>query len=182
MPVKRRKKGSKKITAERKRRVRKHIIADLSANYVERFALLNGFSVECISKDYGYDLNVNTFNSRGELQNGIIYIQLKATDHIKYLSGRLSVSLSISKKDINAWYLEPFPVILVLYDALKDVAYWLYVQQYLENLPNFELAKIKNNFSVRIPIINRINEQSFRQFREYKLRILKQLARAITHK
>lgn len=59
MPIKNRKRRTKK--PDRKKRARKQIIADLSTNYVERYALLNGFAVESIIKDYGYDLNIYTF-------------------------------------------------------------------------------------------------------------------------
>ena len=51
----------------RKRRTRQHVIADLSANYVERCALLCGFSVERIRLDYGIDLIVHTYNRHGEI-------------------------------------------------------------------------------------------------------------------
>lgn len=119
---------------------------------------------------------------KASLENGIIYIQLKATDRIKYRRDKLSISFTISKKDINTWYLEPFPVILVLYDAQGDVAYWLYIQQYLVNLSDFDLNEINNNFSVSIPITNVVNVQVFKLLREYKLNILKQLVRIVSHK
>ena len=38
-----------------KLRPRSHVIADLSVNFVERFALNCGFSVERFGSDYGYD-------------------------------------------------------------------------------------------------------------------------------
>jgi len=42
----------------KKRRTRSHIIAELSANHLEYFVLLCGFSIEHIEKDYGYDLEI----------------------------------------------------------------------------------------------------------------------------
>ena len=42
----------------RKQRARSHIIADLSANHVEYFALECGFSIERIEADYGYDIEI----------------------------------------------------------------------------------------------------------------------------
>src|SRR5262249_34564309 len=51
----------------RKRRTREHVIADLSANHVERHALLCGFSVERIRLDYGIDLIIHTYNRSGEI-------------------------------------------------------------------------------------------------------------------
>ena len=44
----------------RKRRTRSHIIADFSANFVEKQALICGYSVERIIHDYGVDLLLYT--------------------------------------------------------------------------------------------------------------------------
>jgi hypothetical protein len=49
----------------RKQRTRQHIIADLSSNFVERFALLCGYSVERFFSDYGLDLTVLTYDETG---------------------------------------------------------------------------------------------------------------------
>ena len=69
----------------RKRRTRNHIIADLSANHVERHALLCGYSVERMAHDYGVDLLLYTFNADGEIENDTVKIQLKATDNLTML-------------------------------------------------------------------------------------------------
>lgn len=54
----------------KKKRVRQHIIADLSANHVERYILRCGFSVERVQHDYGIDLVLFTYNSDGEIEPG----------------------------------------------------------------------------------------------------------------
>jgi hypothetical protein len=181
MPITKRKRKTKKPSGDRKKRVRKHIIADLSANHVERFALLNGFSVECIGKDYGYDLNVYTFNSKGEFETGNIYVQLKATDRPKHLNNKTELSFSTSKRDLKTWYEEPFPVIFILYDAKNENAYWVYIQQHLRTITNFSLNSIPNNYTIRIPKNNIINASSFQQFRRFKLNTIKQITNVITY-
>ncbi len=115
---------------KRKKRTREHIIADISVNYVEHFIVTTGFSVERVEKDYGYDLVLFTYDSEGEIENGQIYLQLKATDHIQKTNDK--IALSISTKDLNLWLEEPMPVILILYDAIQKEAYWLYIQAYFE--------------------------------------------------
>ncbi len=165
----------------RKKRVRKHVIADLSANYAERFALLNGFSVETFLKDYGYDLSVFTYNTDGEREAGNIYIQLKATDRPKYLKNNLEIALTISKKDIAAWLNELFPVILILYDAEKERAYWLYVQQHIKKLSKFDLNIIPDNYNIRIPLANILHKESFRGFGVFKRNILNLSSYANAH-
>ena len=59
----------------RKRRTREHVIADLSANYVERYVLRCGFTVERTVHDYGIDLILSTYSASGEIENGQVYIQ-----------------------------------------------------------------------------------------------------------
>jgi hypothetical protein len=43
-----------------KRRTREHVLADLSANFVEKQALLCGYTGERVRLDYGIDLVVQT--------------------------------------------------------------------------------------------------------------------------
>lgn len=175
MPVKR----SKKI--ERKLRVTNHVIADLSANYVERLALQNRFSVESFEKDYGYDLNIFTFNRKGEFENGNIFVQLKATKKLRLIRNGTAVSFPTSKKDILHWSKEPLPVFLIIYDAKKEEGYWLYIQKYLETSPGFNINKIKDSYTVRIPATNVIDKKSIKKFRTYKQKILRKIQATISH-
>jgi|SRR5882724_7831046 len=179
MPI--RKSEKRNRIPERKKRIRKHIIADLSVNHVERFALLNGFTVERVIDDYGYDLIVFTFNVDGEFENGNIYIQLKATDKPKELKKKTEVSFQTNKKDLETWYNELFPVILILYDAENDIGYWIYIQQYLRNLINFDLEKLTDNFNIRMPKTNTIDISAFQRFRTYKANTLKTTNDVNTH-
>ena len=78
-------------STERKRRTREHVLADLSANYVEKQALLCSFAVGREGQDYGIDLTVQTFNRRGEVENGRLLFQLKATDRLKVIAGGAAV-------------------------------------------------------------------------------------------
>jgi hypothetical protein len=63
-----------------KRRTREHVIADLAVNHVERQALLCGHTVERVRSDYGVDLLLFTFDASGEMEDGYIPIQVKATE------------------------------------------------------------------------------------------------------
>ncbi|MEI7594136.1 MAG: DUF4365 domain-containing protein [Bacteroidota bacterium] len=176
MPLKKKKKK-----ANRKRRTRTHIIADLSANHVERHALINGYSVESIVKDYGYDLNVYTYNSNGEFENGSIFIQLKATDRPKHDAKKTALTFSADKRDLRTWFDEPYPVILVIYDAKNEIGYWLYVQQYLRSLKGFDLNKIGDSFTLKIPKTNIVDTTAFITMRNYKINILKEINSVITY-
>ncbi len=49
----------------RKRRTRQHVIAAQSANHVERFIIDEGHTVQRAEYDYGYDLNLITYDEQG---------------------------------------------------------------------------------------------------------------------
>jgi Domain of unknown function (DUF4365) len=136
---------------ERKRRTREHVLADLSANHVEKQGLLCGFAVERVRLDYGIDLTVQTFNRRGEVESSRILFQLKATDRIKRSLAGGAVRCRIERADLAHWLDEPNPVVLVLYDGKADVAYWLYVQRYFAGVPGFDLARCGKHVSIAIP-------------------------------
>jgi len=87
------------VKMPKKRRTREHIIADLSVNYVERYILSCGYSVERVQKDYGYDLLIFTYDDRGEIENGQIYVQLKATDSLRILADGATIALTLARSD-----------------------------------------------------------------------------------
>lgn len=126
----------------RKRRTRGHIIADLSANHVERQALLCGYSVERVIHDYGIDLLLYTYTEEGEVENEIIKIQMKATDSLPVLKDGRTIAFPVLRADLHYWLGEILPVIFVVYDAQADIAYWLYVQAYFQNLPDSGLTQV----------------------------------------
>src|SRR4051812_32165437 len=109
----------------RKRRTREHVIADLSVNHVERMVLRAGFVVHEYRHDYGIDMEISTFDKNGEVEPGVIYVQVKATDDMPRMRRERALSLAIDERDLRAWAMRLHPVILVLYDAQRDLAYWI---------------------------------------------------------
>lgn len=165
----------------RKRRTRAHIIEDLSINHVERFVFQCGFSTERVTRDYGTDLILFTYDAQGEVENGWVTLQLKATDKISLIQNNTFVSFSVEKSHLETWLDEPYPVILVVYDAQSDCAYWLYVQQYFERLPDFDLRSIGKEITVHIPIKNIVDNTAVAQFAAFKKRVLSQVRGVIRH-
>jgi hypothetical protein len=172
---------ARKPVAKRKRRTREHVIADLSANHVERHALLCGFAVQHVTHDYGIDLWISTFNHLGEVENGEIRVQLKATDHLKVVSGGQFTTFQVEREDLHHWLLEPMPIILVMYDAPTEVAYWLYLQAYFKSQPGFDFNKIKTKVTVRIPTANIVDQAAMRKLAEYRNAILAQMEGMVHH-
>lgn len=93
----------------KKKRPREHIIADLSVNHVERFVFLCGYSVERVEYDYGFDLVIFTYDANGEIDNGQIYVQLKATDSLRILVDQETIAFSVRRSDLELWLFEPMP-------------------------------------------------------------------------
>ncbi len=165
----------------KKIRTRQHVIAELSANHVERHALLCGFSVERIEHDYGIDLVLFTYDANGEIENGQVFIQLKATDSLRVLADQRTVSFSVERSDLELWLKEPMPCILVVYDAQTDVAYWVYVQAYFENLESFDLAQAGDTVTIHLRKENAIDQTAIRAFARYKDNVLNQVHGVIRH-
>ncbi|GAP95150.1 DUF4365 domain-containing protein [Leptolyngbya sp. NIES-2104] len=164
----------------KKRRTRQHIIADLSANHVERIILQCGYSVERIVNDYGTDLIISTYNIEGEIENGFIYIQLKATDTINLLSDQETISFTVKRSDLELWLQEPMPYILILYSAQQDIAYWLYLQAYFQQ-QDIELTGIGTTYTVHFKRCNILNKTAIEKFADYKSAVLQQCQEIIRH-
>lgn len=165
----------------RKRRTRAHIIADMAVNHLERHALSCGFSVERIYQDYGIDVNLYTYSASGELENGCIYIQSKATESPKYSKRGDFLSFAIEKSDLETWLEEPLPIVLTVYDATIDKAYWLYIQQYFESLRDFNMNDVGQTYTIRIDTRHIVNKDAVLQFAAFKKSVLAQIDEVIKH-
>ena len=171
----------RKRPVARKRRTREHVIADLSANHVKRHALLCGYSVERIVHDYGIDLWISTYDHAGELENGQIRVQVKATDRLKTVSGGRAVAVRVAQADFRHWLLEPMPVVLMVYDAQADVACWLYVQAYFETQGGVDLDRMGVKMTVHIPRENVVDQGAMRRFAEFRDKVLAQVKGVVHH-
>ena len=158
----------------RKRRTREHVIADLSVNFVERQALLCGHAVERWLHDYGIDLTVRTFAADGQVEGGAIYLQVKATDHLRRVVQGRFVAVDIERSDLQAWLIEPFPVILIVYDAPNERAYWFYVQAAFPGARRFRAVRGSASLTVRIPIGQVLDATAIRRFQLFRDSVLHQ--------
>jgi hypothetical protein len=165
----------------RKRRTREHVVADLSVNHVERRALLCGHTIERRVYDYGIDLVMTTYDRNGEVENGEVLYQLKATDRLKRTADGQTILFRVARADLRSWLGEPMPVILVVYDARADKAYWLYVQAEFANRPSFVRGQGSQTVTVRLPRSQRLTLSAVRKFAEYKDRVLAQHIRLVHH-
>jgi hypothetical protein len=156
----------------RKRRTREHVIADLSINYVERFVLRAGCTVERTRHDYGIDLLMETFNQDGEPENGQVLFQVKATDQITLCDQGQAVAVRVDRRDVLTWRNEPMPIILVLYDARADLAFWIHVQGYFVGP-----RRILRGETVTVRIARRqvVNESAIQEFARLRDAVLSRI-------
>ena len=87
-------------TLGRKTRTRGHVIADLSANFLERVVLEVGHVAERTVRDYGIDHKITFFDESGRIENGEVYVQLKASDAPRYLRRTGHVCITLSARDL----------------------------------------------------------------------------------
>jgi len=165
----------------RPRRTRAHVIASQSANYIERFIVHEGHTVDRLENDYGYDLFLFTYDVHGYIESGLVYIQLKATDNIKESADGNAWDFRMEIAHYDAWTTEPFPVFLVLYDARRQRAYWLYVQRYFEGDASRGPRAGAQSVTVHIPKNQRFSRRTVGYMRNRKQDILDQMEGLVEH-
>jgi hypothetical protein len=162
-----------------KRRTREHQIADLSIHPIEGPVLRCGWVVERIAHDDGIDLEVNTFDRSGPVQEGPMLHQLKATKRLPLRPGATSISFGVERADLARWLAEIIPVILIVHDASKDLAYWLYVQSYFRRLPEFNLFAPGRTVTLYLPVTNVVARAAVRRFAHFRDRVVAQIRKVV---
>ncbi len=155
-------------------RTRQHVIADLSYNFLERKVLQRGHWLDAPRNDYGIDAIMFHHGDRGEAENGEIRFQLKATDRLATSRDGQRISQRVEKRDLRLWYFEPYPVVVVVYDAVRNCAYWLHVQDYVDRNPGL-MDSEKDTHTLRIPIRNSLNLHAIDRFRKLSLETVARL-------
>jgi hypothetical protein len=154
----------KKQPFQRKLRTREHVIADLAVNHAERQALLSRGTVERIQRDYGIDLLLFTYSTTGEIESGCIFLQIKATERLKWLRSGNHAAFRLPRSDLVGWLSEFLPVILIVYDAAADRACWIHVQGYFSAQTDFNLFQAGETVTVHLPSTQPLDPSAIRHF------------------
>ena len=72
------------------------------------------------------------------------------------------------------------PMILIVYDARKDAAYWLYVQSYFAKLKGFNLFTAGAEVTVQVARANVLTTTAIKKFARFRDRVLAQISQ-VTH-
>jgi Domain of unknown function (DUF4365) len=135
----------------KKLRTRQHIIEDLGFNHIEKQVLLAGFvQRRYYTSDYGYDGCIDTFSDMGEIENLSIMFQLKSTDNILLSNQNKGCIFDLDKRDLELWLSDIRPVILILFDAKKEIAYFINLQIYFQENRK-DLANVRKFVRVYLP-------------------------------
>jgi hypothetical protein len=171
---------SRRPNPPRKRRTREHIIADLGVNHVERQVLLCGFTIERVVHDYGIDGLLFTYDQNGEVENDWIPLQIKSTDHPRYIQQGRSLAIRVERADLRSWLTSILPVILIVYDAGEDRAFWVYLQaDYGPKL--FSIGRGAGTTTIRIPTSQVLEPGAIRQIVGYRNQVIAQIEGKVEH-
>jgi hypothetical protein len=126
-------------------------------------ALQCGYVIERMRHDYGIDLELKTFNERGERERGDIHIQVKATDRLRLRPTQTAFSFRVDRANLVDWVYELEPVILIVFDAKKKRAYWVCIQEFSGDPENLNFFAFGKSVSVRVPVANRLSPNAMRK-------------------
>ena len=70
-------------------------------------------------------------------------------------------------------------MLLVVYDAQADTAYWVYIQACFQRQQSFDLSLIGDTVALYFPRANVVNSDAVRTFARYKADILRQQSEVI---
>jgi Domain of unknown function (DUF4365) len=157
---------ARKTFGLRKRRTRQHVIADLSVNHVERFIIREGHTAQRVDKDYGYDLLLFTYDDNGFCEPDFLLLQLKAAEAWQSIGADYFFDLEV--RDYNLWKLESMPVILILFDASRNRAFWLCIQRYFNEDTARQPKKDAKTLRVRVPMTQVVNRRAIAKMRHLK--------------
>lgn len=159
---------------QRKRRTRAHVLEDLSENHLEYLVLQRGHLLRRPSRDYGLDVTMFHFSESGELENGEVRFQLKATDNPQTTQNNTAIAVRVSKKDLHHWSFEVYPIMLIVFDASRESAYWVHIQDHLRET-SMELDGQHDTLTVPVPLDNLLTVDVIDVFRTRSLAVASRL-------
>jgi hypothetical protein len=142
----------------------------MSLNFLERKVLERGHQlVPAPKREYGWDATMYHFSpGLGEIENGEVRFQLKATDRLN--ESKSFIRCKVSVKDLFYWYWEAqrIPFVLVLYDAQRHRAFWVDIRNYIDE-SQLSNKKTQQHLTVRIPSGNMVDVGTIDTFRAMSL-------------
>jgi hypothetical protein len=92
-----------------------------------------------------------------------------------------TVAFVVQRADLDYWLGERLPVMLIVYDASTDTAYWLHVQEYFREQGGFDLTMVGETITVYLNLSDVVNTDAMRQFARRKAAVLAHLWRSTNY-
>jgi hypothetical protein len=106
-------------------------------------------------------------------------IQVKATDNLPLLKDGQTIAFPIARSDLEYWLAELMPVILIVFDAQADIAYWLYVQAYVQERSDALTILGGDSITVHLSKAHVVDMESARRFARFKADVIRQRTEVI---
>jgi Domain of unknown function (DUF4365) len=94
-----------------------------------------------------------------------VHFQLKSTDNIQYSKSKKAFTFDLGIRDLELWLSDDRKMLLVLYDAQNDVAYYIDLQSYFQKNRDV-LENIHKFVRVYLPELQVFNQQSAMDLRK----------------
>jgi len=109
-----------------------------------------------------------TFDANGETEAGEVRIQVKASDKLIRSGRRRGIPFRLDRSDLIHWMNEMLPVVLVIYDAQNEIAYWLDVKEYFREEADFNLFSAGQTITIYVPHSNVFNPSTVSRLADKK--------------
>ncbi|NET69987.1 MAG: DUF4365 domain-containing protein [Sphaerospermopsis sp. SIO1G2] len=134
----------------------------LSFNYLQSIITKKGCKIRKLEQDNDIDAEIEIFDTlqdKNQTLAQFIKIQLKAEDECEIKSDHIIYD-KCPVKFLHFCDVCDIPVVLVLYEANTEKAYWLWMQDYIYNdldINNYTWRNNQNTVTLKIPIHNLVN-------------------------
>ncbi len=110
--------------------------------------------------DYGLDFFITVTENTLILEKYNFLVQLKGSESISYKKGHFAFTMDV--KHLLSYLKNPIPVLLVIYDVITEVGYWINVQRYCRNILNIKSPKWieQETKDLHIPLKNELTDNA----------------------
>ena len=95
---------------------------------------------------------------------------MKSTDNLTPTKDKQFLVLDVSKRDLELWCSSDVPVILALYDAQREIAYYVDIVEYFRK-DGVNLEKIRKFVWIKMPLNNIFTTEVITKLRHIKNQI-----------
>jgi hypothetical protein len=89
------------------------------------------------------------------------------------------IAVRVDRRDLAFWTRQRSPVILGVYDAARDVAYWLHIQDDARPRAARRGTALSGTVTLRIPISQILNQEAVCEFARLRDRMTAEINRRI---